>query len=115
MSKKESRFIKYDEPARGRSAGIRTPGLLVPKIGLKIQPAPSGAFGAVCPGNSCFPGLSPPMVPCAPGVIWVGVWVSGRTRRTMPISQTLPKSPQALSAVVNKISSTAWSMINQLA
>ena len=64
----------------GRSAGIRTPGLLVPNIGQKIQSALSNAFGAVCPGNSCFPGLSPSMVPCVPGVVWVGVWVRARMK-----------------------------------
>ncbi len=42
----------------GRSAGIRTRGLLDPKIRLKTQRTLSGAFGAVCYGYSCFPGLS---------------------------------------------------------
>ena len=62
----------------GRSAGIRTPGLLVPNIGLKIQPALSGAFGAVCYGSGCFPDLSAPMLPSAPCVVWVSVWVSAK-------------------------------------
>ena len=59
----------------GRSAGIRTRGLLVPKIGLKIQGTLSGAFGAVYYGSRCFPDLSAPILPSAPGVVWVGVWV----------------------------------------
>ena len=60
----------------GRSAGIRTPGLLVPKIGLKMYGTLSGAFGDVCYECDCFPNLSAPMSPSAPGVVWVSVWVS---------------------------------------
>ena len=64
----------------GRSAGIRTRGLLVPKIGLKIQSALSGAFGAVCYGRGCFSDISAPMLPSAPGVVWVSVWVRAGLR-----------------------------------
>ncbi|MCX4373983.1 MAG: hypothetical protein OSJ58_19620, partial [Dysosmobacter sp.] len=59
----------------GRSAGIRTRGLLDPKIRLKFQTALSHPFGAKDSGKDCFPDLSAPMPPSAPGVVWVGVWV----------------------------------------
>ena len=70
------RILKsYKDTPHGRSAGIRTRGLLDPKIRLKIQRTLSDTFVAVYSGRGCFPNLSAPMSPSASAVVWVGVWV----------------------------------------
>ena len=60
----------------GRSAGIRTRGLLDPKIRLESQGVLSAPFGAVYSGRNCFPITSAPMPPSAPHTVWVAVWVT---------------------------------------
>ena len=68
-------IVSSTEDFRGRSAGIRTRGLLDPKIRLKRQGALSAPFGAVCSRKRCFPNLSAPMPPSAPDMVWITVLV----------------------------------------
>ena len=61
--------------ASGRSAGIRTRGLLDPKIRLKRQGVLSAPFGSVCFSRKCFPAFFTPMPTYAPHTVWVTIWV----------------------------------------
>ena len=74
-SKRKPSDSQRNPRASGRNAGIRTRGLLDPKIRLKSQGALSTPFGAVCSRNGCFSNLSPPMPPSASPTVWVTIWV----------------------------------------
>ncbi len=60
-SKRKPSDSQRNPRAGGRSAGIRTRGLLDLKIRLKSQGVFSAPFGAVCSSRKCFPDLSAPM------------------------------------------------------
>ena len=75
-SKRKPSDSRRNPRAGGRSAGIRTRGLLDPKIRLESQGVLSAPFGAVYSGRNCFPITSAPMPPSAPHTVWVAVWVT---------------------------------------
>ena len=75
-SKRKPSDSQRNPRAGGRSAGIRTRGLLDPKIRLESQGVLSAPFGAVYSGRNCFPITSAPMPPSAPHTVWVAVWVT---------------------------------------
>ena len=74
-SKRKPSDSQRNPRAGGRSAGIRTRGLLDPKIRLESQGMLSAPFGSVCSSRRCFPAPSAPMPPSAPHTVWVTVWV----------------------------------------
>ena len=86
-SKRKPPDSQRNPRASGRSAGIRTRGLLDPKIRLKSQGVLSAPFCSVCSSRKCFPALFTPMPTYAPHTVWVTIWVR-------PQSQSFERSAE---------------------
>ena len=83
-SKRKPSDSRRNPRAGGRSAGIRTRGLLDPKIRLKSQGGRSAPFCSVCSSRKCFPDIPTPMPPSVPHTVWVMIWITRRKFSSFP-------------------------------